>query len=200
MIIAIDPSIANPGYAVFRVPHGPTANPRDIVSLYFTSGQWYTDARDDHAERLAYLAQQCRRLCEEYPPVRAYVEVPAVAGVYAARRVGRAGMSQGTKDAIIGGGVGTMQQAAGVFLATLAAYCPTETAKPTAPGRPRAGQAKNARREFVARYWPDLADAPYDETDAVYLALAKATDARIKWPRRKMSESHNNQGGENAVR
>src|SRR5690606_32273771 len=128
LILAIDPSIEKPGWAVFRVPTGLLVNPRDVAALYVDSGCWYTESHHDPASRLAYLAEQCEGLCEQYPPTRAFVEIPAVAGLYAGRKrlASGAAKSAGSREAALGMGVGIMQQAVGAFLATLGRRCPTE--------------------------------------------------------------------------
>jgi len=178
VIIAIDPSIAKPGWAVLRVPTGPIYLPQDVTALYVDSGQWGTEASDDPASRLAYLAECCTKLCAEYPPTRAFVEEPAVSGLYG-RNAGKAGAS----TAIVGRHLGAMQRATGVFLAVLGAHCPTVTVKATNPlpagsRRVQKGAGKLARRSVVASYWPFLAERPEDEIDAIHLALTTATDAR----------------------
>lgn len=147
----------------------------DARSLYVDSGTWGTSPRDPLAERLAYLADCCRRLCAQYPPYRAYVEEPPITGTYSAHR----GKSRGAQQAILGGSLAQMQRAAGVFLAVLGSHCPTEAVKAGNPaaGRGR-GNAKAARKRVVTGYWPQLADRTDDEIDAVYLGLVVATDAR----------------------
>ena len=178
LIVAIDPSIVKPGWAVLRVPDRRATLVHDVRSLYVDSGTWGTSPRDPLAERLAYLADCCRRLCAQYPPYRAYVEEPPITGTYSAHR----GKSRGAQQAILGGSLAQMQRAAGVFLAVLGSHCPTEAVKAgnPAPGRGR-GNAKAARRAIVLGYWPQLADRSEDEIDAIHLALTVATDARRRW-------------------
>lgn len=183
MILAIDPSIAKPGWCVMRPPTGLITDPRDVTALYVDSGWWQTLPADDPASRLAYLAQECGDLARLHDVTRAFVETPATAGVYrshAKDRFGRA-KSQGAREAMLGGSLGTMQQAVGAFLAALGAICPTETVKASNPPRTDRGGAKEARRSTVLSYWPRLADRGEDEIDAVYLALTVATDNRRKW-------------------
>jgi hypothetical protein len=182
MILAIDPSIAKPGWAVLRVPSGPLINPRDIVPLYVDSGCWFTESDEDPASRLSYLAEQCAKLCDRYPPTRAFVEEPPITGVYSKhkRLAGGGVKSAGSQQAILGGGLAQMQRSAGVFLAVLGSHCPTAVIKAGNPGL-KGENVKDARRRIVSVYWPHLNGQPEDEIDAIYLGLTAATDSRRKW-------------------
>ncbi len=172
LLIAVDPSIVKPGWAVLRVPSRIPNLAAEVRALYVDSGQWGTKSSDPMAERLAYLGDECRQLCDRYPPWRAIVEEPAIAGVYNRNR----GKGDVGGVAIMGKSLAMMQRSVGVFLAVLGSHCPTETVKANNPlGSFKRGSAKAARRQIVASYWPNLAERPEDEIDAVHMALVQAT-------------------------
>lgn len=112
IVLAVDPSIANLGYAVVsRAVSG--------KHVWLASGTIHTKPKDARSERLAELSRALRTVVDQHQPEVAIVEEPAIHGAYG-RAFGKSGDGDGAKALGSAASRAEFNVARGAILVTLA--------------------------------------------------------------------------------